>query len=415
MNKKIYKRILIYLLFFTILFSINYYLEFIKERIPDNIYVKPGEAESVELNIPFIGKVDLYKDNKKAVTASVNMLSPLTINANRNESYFAKVKLFGVFTIKEINVNVKEPQEVIVAGIPVGIHLETRGVLVVDIGNVVLADGETQSPSRGILRCGDYIMAVNGIDVGTKKEVMENIQKSGDIITLTIMRNKEIITQKIHAVKDENGQNKIGVWVRDDFQGLGTLTYITADLKYGALGHAISNSANGEVVNIKNGYIYTANIWSIVKGKIGNPGELVGSINYGNENYLGEITKNCNKGIYGNVDRNIFKYVENKYIKSVYKQNVKKGKAFVRTFVDSKIKDYEIEITGLSYSEKDKNKGIVFEVTSKELMDITNGIVQGMSGSPIIQDGKIIGAVTHVFINDPSKGYGIFVENMLEE
>ena len=236
----------------------------------------------------------------------------------------------------------------------------------------------------------------------------------GDYLTVTIKREGELKNIKIKPVKDAEGIYKLGIWVKDDCQGLGTLTYVDGDGEFGTLGHAISDADTGKIIEVETGKLYTARIWSVIKGKEGDPGEIIGSINYDIRSDIGVIDENKNIGIYGHVNEQIFAYVDKVYMEIAYKQDVKEGTAYIRSFVGDEIKDYEINIMNLNYADLSKNKGIEFEVVDKELLSITNGIVQGMSGSPIIQDGKIIGAVTHVLVNDPTKGYGIFIENMLE-
>lgn len=415
MSKVKYRKILICILVFVTMFSGIYYIEYLRDKIPDNLYVEPYKEDNIDLNVPFIGTIDVYCNEEEIAAASVNLMDSIYMAGNAEQTYTASVRLFGLFEIKKVEVHVEEQQEIIAYGMPIGIHLETSGVLVVDTGNIASGEGEIESPAKGNLKSGDYILSVNGKKVINKSELIELIQNTNDIVCLEVKRDNEIINVKIKPVTDENGMSKIGVWVRDDCQGLGTLTYVDRNMGFGALGHAICEENTGAVVDIKDGYIYTAKIWSIIKGKRGNPGEVVGSINYGEKSLLGEINKNCSNGIYGQADESILAYVDNVYLKAAYKQDVKKGKAYIRTFVSGVISDYEIYIYDLTFSEKEKNKGIVFEITDSNLLNITNGIVQGMSGSPIIQDGKVIGAVTHVFVNEPDKGYGIFIENMLEE
>lgn len=414
MSKIKYRKFLIIILMLTFIFSGVYYVKYLKDNIPDNIYVEPYKKDKINLNIPFVGTIDIYEDDDEVVAASVNMMKNISLNGTHEDVYSANVKLFGIFNIKTVNLYVEKQKEIIAYGMPIGIHLDTAGVLIVDTGNVNTINGEVESPSRGILKAGDYILSINGNPINNKTEMIEYIQQSGDIISLEINRNGIIQTVKIKSVIDEEGVNKLGIWVRDDCQGLGTLTYVDRNNNFGALGHAICEENTGNVVNFSDGYIYTAKIWSIVKGKKGHPGEIVGSINYGDNSQIGKIEKNCKNGIYGHVNESILAYVDNVYLKAAYKQEVKEGKAYIRSFVSGEINDYEINIYNISYSEKEKNKGIVFEITDEELLNITNGVVQGMSGSPLIQNGKLIGAVTHVLVNDPTRGYGIFIENMLE-
>lgn len=415
MSKVKYRKILIGILIAVNLFSGIYYIEYLRDRIPDNLYVEPYKEDNIDLNVPFVGTIDVYCNEEEITAASVNLMNSIAMTGSGEQTYTASVRLFGIFEIKKIEVHVEEQQDIIAYGMPIGIHLETKGVLVVDTGNIATADGEIESPSKGSLKSGDYILSVNGEQIIYKSELIELIQNARDMVNLEVKRDNEIINVKIKPVTDENGMSKIGVWVRDDCQGLGTLTYVDRNMEFGALGHAICEENTGAVVDIKDGYIYTARIWSIIKGKKGKPGEVVGSINYGEKTLLGEVEKNSSNGIYGKADESVLAYVDNVYLKAAYKQDVIKGKAYIRTFVSGEISDYEIYIYDLTFSEKEKNKGIVFEITDSNLLNITNGIVQGMSGSPIIQNGKVIGAVTHVFVNEPDKGYGIFIENMLEE
>ena len=263
---------------------------------------------------------------------------------------------------------------------------------------------------------GDYITAINGEITEDKDKLVSQIAKYGaDYMNVTIRRNGDISNVKIQAVKDSDGEYKIGTWVRDDCQGLGTLTYIDENGGFGTLGHAISDSDTGKIIEIESGRLYTAKIWSVIKGKAGTPGEVIGSINYGERNYLGDISNNTSIGIYGEVEETIYAYLDKTYMNIAYKQDVQEGRAYIRTFVGDEINDYEIYIYDLNYADTHRNKGIEFTVTDDSLLELTNGIVQGMSGSPIIQNGKVIGAVTHVLVNNPHEGYGIYIEFMLED
>lgn len=415
MTKKRYRSLLYMLLAVSVIFTIAYYVSYVRNNIPDDIYVEPYSTEQIKIDIPFVGTMNAFDENGSVAVSSVNLMDYVEINSAHQMNYTMQVKLFGLFNIKEVNVTVKEPESVIACGIPVGIYIETEGILVVDIGNIVTQSGQIEAPAKGILAPGDYITEINGRKITNKNELIAGIiSNENDYIEFTIDRGGQIIHEKIKPVRDVEGFNKIGVWIRDDCQGLGTLTYISEDKEFGALGHAICEENTGRVVALSDGKLYTAKIWSIIKGKSGDPGEVVGSINYGDNTYLGDITENTVIGIYGNSVDNVYAYVDEVYMKTAYKQDVKTGPAIVRTFVSGEIKDYEIYIKDLSYAEKDRNKGIIFAVTDEELLKITNGIVQGMSGSPILQNGKVVGAVTHVLVDEPDMGYGIFIENMLE-
>ena len=212
----------------------------------------------------------------------------------------------------------------------------------------------------------------------------------------------------------EDGTFKLGAWVRDDTQGIGTVTYVDMNGSFGALGHGISDSDTGKLVDIRGGELYDTQIMGIEKGTSGKPGVMSGVIYYGKGTKLGEVTANTEEGIFGTVNRRFLERFQSEAIPVGFRQDVHKGQAFIRSDVSGEMRDYEIEIQKVDHTSLQKNKGMVIRVVDEELLKLTGGIVQGMSGSPIIQDGKLIGAVTHVFIQDSTKGYGIFIENMLE-
>lgn len=211
----------------------------------------------------------------------------------------------------------------------------------------------------------------------------------------------------------------MGMWVRDDTQGIGTMTYLTGDGNYAALGHGISDIDTGELLDSEGGILYQANVWGIKKGEAGSPGALYGMISYEDSKILGSISENTSIGIYGSVNEQeeIIKMIEKYHLEPVEMaghQEIETGKAYIRSFVSGEVCDYEVEIQKINENSS-KNKGIVLKVTDERLLSLTNGIVQGMSGTPILQNGKLIGAVTHVFVNDSTMGYGIFADIMMEE
>lgn len=309
--------------------------------------------------------------------------------------------------------------EIFPCGFSVGIYLETEGVLIVGTDVITGQDGLNYEPAQGIVKEGDYIVAVNDINVSAKSQLGFLINKYGnEDLTLTIRREGELIDVKISPVCVGAEQYKIGVWVKDDSQGIGTMTYITYDGDFGALGHGISDTDTKKLLSAENGRIYKADIWGITKGRSGTPGSLCGSINYDENNIMASIESNTNIGIYGNLSeyREVGDIIDEYGLEPMEicaKKDVKLGKAYIRTSINGEVKDYEIEITELK-TQSEGNKGIVLKVTDEELLALTGGIVQGMSGSPIIQNGKMVGAVTHVFVRDSKLGYGIFIEEMLE-
>lgn len=304
---------------------------------------------------------------------------------------------------------------VIPGGMPVGIYLETDGVMILGTESIQSVDGMQYNPAEHLVKSGDYIVGINGRQIDTKAQLVEAVsQLKEDEVVLNVKRNGEEIYIRFKAVKCGVDEYKLGIWVRDNTQGLGTVTFLNADSEFGALGHGIHDIDTNELLNISDGTLYITSIRDIQKGESGSPGGMEGIIIYNNYNVLGTIVKNTDVGIFGTVDRIDALFSEQKPMKTAKKEEIEDGAAIIRCAVSGEIKDYNIEITGVDYYTNEINKGLTIEVTDEELLKETGGIVQGMSGSPIIQNGKLIGAVTHVFVNDPKKGYGIFIENMLE-
>ena len=303
----------------------------------------------------------------------------------------------------------------IAGGMPVGLYMETDGMLVVGTQAIKCADGIERNPSKNIVKEGDYIVSINNETVENKSKIIEILQKtSKKQVTLSVRREDKYIKVEVCPVIDESGDRKLGIWIRDDAQGVGTITFLNSASEFGALGHGIHDVNTGEILDISGGTLYETNIRNIVKGESGRPGGLEGIIIYNHFNVLGSIETNSKTGIYGKVDRVDQLFQSNQIYPAARKEEIHEGEAMIRCCVDEEVETYSIEITDVDLHPREINKGIEIKVTDKKLLNITGGIVQGMSGSPIIQDGKIIGAVTHVLINDPTRGYGIFIEEMLK-
>ncbi len=272
-------------------------------------------------------------------------------------------------------------------------------------------DNISPGKNAGIM-LGDNIIKINNEDISNINDLTNKIDKYKDnsYINITYIRNNEEYNTKIKLIKDKNGIYKTGLYVKDTISGVGTLTYIDPGTNmYGALGHAIVDKNTFYKVEIKDGKIFKSNVTAITKSMKGKPGEKNAEF-FPNEVY-GNITKNTFSGIFGKYHNNLN---DNKLYKVVKPDEIKLGKAKILTVLeDNQIKEYEININKLDNSSMTKN--ISFNILDKELIDKTGGIVQGMSGSPIIQDDKIIGSVTHVVVDNPTKGYGIYITNMLEE
>lgn len=304
---------------------------------------------------------------------------------------------------------------VIPGGMPIGIYMETNGVMILGTDEVTGIDGLEYAPAEHLVKKGDYIVGVGDDAVTDKKELVEAVSNlKGEDAILHVRRAEEYIDVKVKPVKCGLNDYKLGIWVRDNAQGLGTITFLTGTSEFGALGHGIHDVDTGDLLQIAEGTLYATSIRDIKKGTDGEPGGMEGIIVYNNYNILGSITKNTDEGIFGKIEKIDSLFEDQTPMEVGKKGEIEVGPAEIRCCVDGTVKNYEIRITKIDQNPKEINKGIELEVTDEKLLDLTGGIVQGMSGSPIIQNDKIVGAVTHVFVQNAAKGYGIFLENMLK-
>ena len=299
-------------------------------------------------------------------------------------------------------------KEIIAGGENIGITLNSKGILIVGTYEI-----NGQSPAENAdIKTGDIITDINEKKVNTIEEMANVISESNkDEINIKYKRDKDIKQTKLKLYKDENNIYKTGLFVKDSITGIGTLTYIDPKTKiFGALGHEIQEQTTGKILEIKDGKIFDSTVTGIIPSSNGNPGEK--KAEYNANKIKGIANENTTQGIFGD-------YTEDTENKKTYKvankEDIKEGNAKILTVLKNKeIKEYDIQIIEVNKND-DKNKNFVFEITDKELLNQTNGIIQGMSGSPIVKDEYILGAVTHVVVNNPHKGYGIFITNMLEE
>lgn len=380
------------------------------EALPDHIYVKMGETISYDFQVPVT--VERKEDDMEAVF----MEGRLAVAENTETSYYVTCKLFGIVPVKDIAVTVVDGEAVFTGGLQVGIYVKTKGILVIGMGEVTDDTGVKRSPAKNMIQKGDYIVSVNGVEVAEKEELIKLIHENGEKTeVIGLFRDSDFIEVAVDAVLSEQQRYMLGIWVRDDMAGIGTLTYYKSDQSFGALGHPINDGDTGEMLMMEEGKLYQTKIVGIKRGVSGTPGELSGVISYGRDSYLGTIETNSEIGIYGSLDGNLKNLDEGRYCEIGYKQDIEMGPATVLTSVSGELKEYDIVIEHVNLGGDQVNKGILLHVTDKELLELTGGIVQGMSGSPILQNGKLIGAVTHVLVNDPTRGYGIFIETMLEQ
>ena len=301
------------------------------------------------------------------------------------------------------------------AGIPIGIYVETDGILVVGVGSYENENGQMCAPAKNILQVGDYILEMNDEKVERKAELIDRVAHcEGQPLVLKIRRGENELPVRIEPQADQAGEYKLGIWVRDNAQGVGTMTYVDEQGHFGALGHGINDVDTSTLMDLGEGKLYHTEIIGITRGSSGSPGELTGFIEYDDRNVMGRISENTVRGIFGDCSPEIFTENPNEYMELCLKQDIKKGPAQIICSLGGELKRYDIEILDINLENDNVNRGIVLQVTDKELLAATGGIVQGMSGSPIIQNGKLVGAVTHVLVRDATKGYGIFIEEMLE-
>lgn len=311
-----------------------------------------------------------------------------------------------------------EGKYIIPGGQTIGVELKTQGVLVVGLADIISADNLSTSPAKiAGIQIGDKILEIDSLYMKTTDEILEYTENNGiKIYDFKIEREGKIYNIKITPVKRfESDDIKFGFWAREDIAGIGTVTFIDQDTGiYSAIGHGISDSATGSLIDIESGTISKANITSIKLGKKGEPGEIIGYI-LKDEESLGSVLNNTEFGIYGKINEESIGYFNNDLIEVGKKEEIKLGPANIISCVNNEIRVYDIEISKIFYQSKPNEKSFVIKITDDDLLEMTNGIIQGMSGSPVIQNNKIIGAVTHVFMNDPSKGYGIYIEWILDK
>lgn len=381
------------------------------DAVPDQIYVNMGEELSYDFDVPV--SLVLKEDSREVFETPSGSIAE---NGKEYPSYTVTCKLFGIFPVKDVEVMLVEPEAVYASGMPIGIYVKTEGVLIIGTGEVETKGEGTVKPAENLVKKGDYIVSINGEKVEEKEDLIEKINAFGQQKeVLGVLRGDEYIEVSLKPAKSSDGKYMLGIWVRDDLAGVGTLTYYRQDGSFGALGHAVSDGETGTLMEMEEGWIYHTNIIGIRKGGSGSPGELSGVIEYRKDACLGSVEKNTPLGIYGSLDGNLNQLQMGKSYGVTYKQDIHSGTAYVLSSLSGEVKSYEIEIESLDYSDTEENKGILFKVTDPELLELTGGIVQGMSGSPIIQNGNIVGAVTHVFVSDSTMGYGIFIEKMLAQ
>ncbi len=323
-----------------------------------------------------------------------------------------ELKLFGALPIKEVNVRFTDRQIVTLGGQPFGIRLYTNGLVVSKIADVPSENGKKCPATDAGIQCGDIITHAAGQKLSTNEQLMQICEQSnGQPFLLRCLREQKAFTAMITPVLDnELHTYRLGMWVRDSCAGIGTITFTDEKTKsFAGLGHGLYDSESGSLMPLSEGDIVPADILSSNKGAGGSPGSLCGVFSSGEP--IGSLKANSECGIYGVYTD----FPDGEKAEIAFRQEVTRGKAKLLSTIEGETPQYyDIEIEEISYDNAEPSKNMVIHVTDEKLLSVTGGIVRGMSGSPIVQNGRLVGAVTHVFINDPSHGYAVFAENMAE-
>ena len=391
--------------------------------LPSEIKLIVGEEHHFNFEIPLKasivkGEDIIIKDDAERFIGShsIDLNRAFYVTMPEEGETDVTLSFMGIIPLKTVSVKALSYQTLIPCGDIVGIKVDTTGVMVLGVGEFE-SENTTVSPCKGLIEIGDIILECNGRPVESKEAFRSLIESSSaEEVVLQLSRKGELKKVKITpAYSKSEEEYKIGLWIKDSTQGIGTMTYINPENgHFGALGHGITDTQTHILTPVRTGEIMEVMITKIKKGEKGAPGELSGIIDYKEESLLGEIDLNSSLGIYGQVNKNYLERKKNEALPIAFQDEVHEGKASIMLNLTGKgSREYEVEIQKVSKYSNEPSKGMVIRIVDDELLALTNGIIQGMSGSPILQDGKIIGAVTHVFVHDPTRGYGIFIENMI--
>ena len=403
--KKNLKKIITIILLFTI-----YAYILAISNIPNNMVIFEGET----LNINTLLGLKINVKDSESIQVSATESNKIDTAGKTT----AEVSLFNNILIKNVDVDVLPKTKVIPVGSMAGLKLYTNGVLVVGMSEIEGNDSKKYKPYENTgIKEGDTIIEINSDKVESTVDLIQKVNNSnGKDINLKYIHEQETKECSITPVKVSNSQYKLGLWVRDSAAGVGTVTFYDTETKsFGALGHGITDIDTEKLINIGSGEFVTTRIVNIIKGENGSPGRIQGSIENGQN--IGIISKNTKFGIYGQVNNlSSLNIDSSKEMEVALRDEIKLGKASILCSLDNQnIESYEIEIEKIYKQNNYDNKSMQIKVTDPKLLEKTGGIIQGMSGSPIIQNGKFIGAVTHVLVNNPQEGYGVFGDLMIKQ
>jgi len=395
---------------------------------PEHVRLPLGQVQNLALGVPLGSSVGadsaggLQVDGpgggfgERLITGA-----PLSIAALQMGQYQIDFKLFGLIPVRRMTVDVVEPIQVIPGGHSIGVQLRSHGVLVVGHAAIRDESGALHQPAREAgIQVGDAIVAIDGTEVTGEEhaaDLFDQAGKGGRPVSVTIRRDGKVIERTVTPVRDrESGRYRVGLYIRDGASGVGTLTFYHPESgKYGALGHVISEGDGTRALDFVSGQVDGADVVRIERGRRGVPGEKITNT-LSPEVELGSVERNTRFGIFGRLHRPPTNPLYPKPIPVAMASQVEEGPAEILTVVSGrKIERFQVEIVRLMREPTAEGKNMIIRVTDPRLLEETGGIVQGMSGSPIIQNGRVVGAVTHVFVNDPTRGYGVLIEWMLQE
>jgi stage IV sporulation protein B len=394
--------------------------------IPSEIRIFEGNASKFQLTLPATGSITSSDPNvvevgnmEKKTLDVTNQENALNLEAIDSGTAEIQVKL-GNFPLKRVKVDVLPDIKVYPGGQSVGVKLNSAGVLIVGHHYIETDAGKISPGEKAKLKVGDLILKMNNVPLKSLDQISGIVQKAGKKgkhLSLEVLRGKEKIQLTLDPAYDEKEDKyRIGLYIRNSAAGVGTLTFYHPETRaYGALGHVISDVDTNKPIIVGDGSIVNSSVSSIEKGKKGQPGEKLSHF-FNEDDVLGDIKKNTPFGIFGHMNNRLDNGILDKAIPVGLSEDVEKGPAEIYTVVEGqKVEKFDIEVVDVVEQKFPATKGLVIKVTDPVLLEKTGGIVQGMSGSPIIQNGKLIGAVTHVFVNDPTSGYGSFIEWMLKD
>ncbi len=405
MKKTVTKLLLVFFLMIIYAYMISI------ENIPDNLVIFEGENIAMKTLLGI--NVKLNAETMETVSSTnSNSISPKSGKAT------LEVSLFDSISLKDVNVDILPKTTVIPVGSIAGVKLYTSGVLVVGMSEIEGIDNKKYKPYENTgIKEGDTITQINDVSISTTEELMKTVnQAHGKAVKIQYIQSEQTKECSIEPVQTTSNEYKLGLWVRDSAAGVGTVSFYEPSTKtFGALGHGITDIDTEELINIASGEFVTTRILNITKGESGLPGKIQGTVE--NQQNIGKIYKNSKFGIYGTVDNLASLNIDtSKEMEVALREEIQVGKATILCSLDNqKVEEYEIEIEKIYKENNYDNKSMQIKVTDERLLEKTGGIIQGMSGSPIIQNNKFVGSVTHVLVNNPQEGYAVFGDIMLKQ